>query len=172
MARNPQVKIDRIVTAAVAEFARAGRDGARVDAIADEAGMNKRLLYHYLGDKDALFDAAIDRCVAVLKDAGSKLDRVEATVWRVLCHAEAANRAPDFEALHLAVARPGEPGQLAIDRLATVVLGALLPTLAAALESLEVGPAGDRDSDRVGVRHQKPRVKLKPDLKEVPGRDR
>lgn len=168
MARDPQAKIDRIVAAAVAEFARAGRDGARIDAIAGEAGMNKRLLYHYVGDKDALFDAAIDHCVTALTEAGSELERVEETVWRVLCHAEGDNRAPAFQALTLTMARPGEPGQLTVARLARVVLGALLPNLAAALAGLEDAPGGGGDG---AVEKQlKPRVKLKPDLKEVRGR--
>ena len=54
------LKIAELLAAALPEFARAGLEGARVDAIASAARMNKRLLYHYVGDKAALFDAALD----------------------------------------------------------------------------------------------------------------
>jgi AcrR family transcriptional regulator len=36
-----------------------GFAGARVDAIARRAGINKRMLYHYFGDKEALFRAVL-----------------------------------------------------------------------------------------------------------------
>jgi AcrR family transcriptional regulator len=50
----------RILGAAVAEFARYGLGGARVDRIAQRAGANKRMLYYYFGDKDGLFLAALE----------------------------------------------------------------------------------------------------------------
>lgn len=42
------------------EFAAKGFAGARVDAIAKRARINKRMLYHYFGDKQALFQAAVE----------------------------------------------------------------------------------------------------------------
>lgn len=41
------------------EFAARGFEGARVDAIADRAGANKRLLYHYFGNKEDLYRAVL-----------------------------------------------------------------------------------------------------------------
>ncbi|MFV2090584.1 MAG: TetR/AcrR family transcriptional regulator, partial [Pseudomonadales bacterium] len=61
--RDPEAKIARILAAAITLFARDGRAGARIDAIAAAAGMNKRMLYHYVGDKQALFDATVEECV-------------------------------------------------------------------------------------------------------------
>lgn len=45
----------RIREAAQAEFAEVGFEGARVDRIAERARANKRMLYLYFGDKEALY---------------------------------------------------------------------------------------------------------------------
>ena len=58
--RNPERTRSRILDAAIEEFATKTLDGARVDAIAARAGVNKRMLYHYFGNKEALFVAAMD----------------------------------------------------------------------------------------------------------------
>ena len=55
IARDPARTRKRILEAASAEFAAKGFAGARVDAIAREASINKRMLYHYFGDKEGLF---------------------------------------------------------------------------------------------------------------------
>ncbi|GHA23774.1 TetR family transcriptional regulator [Devosia pacifica] len=59
-----------ILAAGRAEFAERGFEGARVDAIADRAGANKRLLYHYFGNKEDLYGA-------VLLDAYQEIRRGE-----------------------------------------------------------------------------------------------
>ena len=46
--------------AATGEFARYGLGGARVDRIAARAGANKRMLYYYFGNKEALFLAVLE----------------------------------------------------------------------------------------------------------------
>jgi len=50
--RNPQQTQQRILEAAVQEFAGKGFAGARVDVIARRARINKRMLYIYFGDKE------------------------------------------------------------------------------------------------------------------------
>ena len=50
-----------ILDAAEAVFAEHGFDGARVDAIAKEAGYNKSLIFQYFGDKLALYGEVIRR---------------------------------------------------------------------------------------------------------------
>ncbi len=57
--RDPERTRARILAAALAEFASRGFAGARVDAIAAAAGVNKRMLYHYYGHKDALYAAVL-----------------------------------------------------------------------------------------------------------------
>jgi AcrR family transcriptional regulator len=53
--RDPIRTRARILSAALKEFAANGFTGARVDAIARRAAINKRMLYHYFGDKEGLF---------------------------------------------------------------------------------------------------------------------
>jgi len=50
----------RIIAAAMAEFARVGFDGARIEAIARRAGCNRAMIYFYFGGKKRLFEAALD----------------------------------------------------------------------------------------------------------------
>ena len=67
--RNPARNQDRILKAAVAEFARFGLGGARVDRIAARAGANKRMLYYYYGNKEALFLAVLEDSYARIRSA-------------------------------------------------------------------------------------------------------
>ena len=53
--RNPERTRARILAAALKEFAANGFAGARVDVIARRAAINKRMLYHYFGNKEHLF---------------------------------------------------------------------------------------------------------------------
>ena len=53
--RDPDATQARILAAAKMEFARSGLGGARVDGIADRAKANKRMSYHYFGNKEDLF---------------------------------------------------------------------------------------------------------------------
>ncbi len=62
--RRPDQTREGILAAAVAEFAAHGLEGARVDAIAHRAGANKRMIYHYFGNKDDLYLAALERVYA------------------------------------------------------------------------------------------------------------
>ena len=53
--RDPKRTRERILAAALREFSTRGLAGARVDRIARRARINKRMLYHYFGNKDGLF---------------------------------------------------------------------------------------------------------------------
>jgi AcrR family transcriptional regulator len=72
--RDPDSTRRRILGAAVAEFAEKGLGGARVDEIADRAGANKRMLYHYFGNKEELFLAALQSVYADIREAELGLD--------------------------------------------------------------------------------------------------
>jgi TetR/AcrR family transcriptional regulator len=50
----------RILDAAVRQFSANGLAGARTEQIAEEAGVNKALLYYYFQSKDALYAAALE----------------------------------------------------------------------------------------------------------------
>jgi TetR/AcrR family transcriptional regulator len=58
--RDPAGTRQKLLTAARREFAASGLAGARVDEIAARAGVNKQLVYHYFGDKDALYLAVLE----------------------------------------------------------------------------------------------------------------
>jgi TetR/AcrR family transcriptional regulator len=50
----------RILAAAVRQFSASGLAGARTEQIADEAGVNKALLYYYFKNKEDLYAAALE----------------------------------------------------------------------------------------------------------------
>ncbi|MFB6553871.1 TetR family transcriptional regulator [Streptomyces sp. NPDC056405] len=60
-ARDPEATKARIFEAAVAEFARYGIAGARIDRIAAEAKANKQLIYAYYGNKSELFASVLEK---------------------------------------------------------------------------------------------------------------
>jgi AcrR family transcriptional regulator len=62
--RNPDDKKQRLLDAALTEFAAHGIAATRTDAIAARAGCSSGLIYTYFGSKDGLFDAVFDRIVA------------------------------------------------------------------------------------------------------------
>ena len=51
---------EEIFQAAIKEFARNGKKGARMKAIADEAGVNKALVHYYFRNKEKLFQEVFD----------------------------------------------------------------------------------------------------------------
>ena len=59
--RDSQATKELLLAAATAEFAEHGLAGARIDRIGERAGVNKRLLYVYFGDKQQLFDVVLER---------------------------------------------------------------------------------------------------------------
>ena len=66
--RHPEKSRAGILRAAVAEFAEHGIAGARTDAIARAARVNKALLYYYFKDKDALYEAVLDHVFSGMRD--------------------------------------------------------------------------------------------------------
>src|SRR3954468_9793820 len=66
---TPEKSRGAILKAAVAEFAGEGVAGARTDAIARSAGVNKALLYYYFKDKEALYEAVLDEVFSGVRAA-------------------------------------------------------------------------------------------------------
>jgi AcrR family transcriptional regulator len=60
MPRDAEATKQRILQAAIGEFAARGAAGARIDRIATVACANKQLIYAYFGSKQQLFDAAVE----------------------------------------------------------------------------------------------------------------
>lgn len=78
--RNAAATRRKILSAAKEEFAQAGFEGARVDRIADRAGVNKNMLYHYFGSKDSLFSKVLDDAYRDIRqnEAALELDHLPA----------------------------------------------------------------------------------------------
>lgn len=64
----------RIMAAAKKEFAKSGLGGARVDEIADRAKANKRMIYHYFGNKEDLFRTVLEEAYTDIREAEQKLE--------------------------------------------------------------------------------------------------
>jgi AcrR family transcriptional regulator len=62
--RDPERTRGRILAAALKEFSAKGLAGARVNVIARRASINKRMLYHYFGNKRDLFRAVLEHKMA------------------------------------------------------------------------------------------------------------
>src|SRR6185437_13706230 len=66
---QPEQTRAAILKAAMSEFAQEGVAGARTDAIARAAGVNKALLYYYFKDKETLYGAVLDHVFGGLKES-------------------------------------------------------------------------------------------------------
>ena len=66
--RTAALSKQKIIKAAIAEFALKGLDGARVDEVARRSGINKTLLYHHIGNKDRLFTAALETTYQTIRE--------------------------------------------------------------------------------------------------------
>ena len=64
--RADQARV-RILEAAVRQFSENGLAGARTEQIAEDAGVNKALLYYYFKSKDALYTAALEWVAAEVR---------------------------------------------------------------------------------------------------------
>ena len=79
---------EKILEAARRVFLRKGMDGARMQEIADEAGINKSLLHYYFRTKQHLFDAIFEEAfgqlvpnvMEIFKKDGDFFERIEAVV--------------------------------------------------------------------------------------------
>jgi AcrR family transcriptional regulator len=75
--RDPERTRAAILRAATDEITAKGLTGARVDAIAERAGINKRMLYHYFGDKQGLYVAVLEHTYSAIRTAEIGLNLTE-----------------------------------------------------------------------------------------------
>ena len=66
-----------LLAAARDEFAEHGLGGARVERIAERAGVDKRLIYHYFESKDSLFLAVLEDAYRSIRTAEKELHLVD-----------------------------------------------------------------------------------------------
>ncbi|MEF7614662.1 TetR/AcrR family transcriptional regulator [Aquincola sp. MAHUQ-54] len=79
-----------ILVAARDEFAEYGLGGARVDRIAERAGLNKRLIYYYFVDKERLFQAVLEQAYRDIREEEKQLHLLD------LAPADAVRRLVEF----------------------------------------------------------------------------
>lgn len=127
-----------ILAAARDEFAEFGLGGARVDRIAERAGLNKRLIYYYFEDKEKLFQAVLEQAYRDIRaeeaqlrlldlDPATAVRRLVEFTWNYyLAH-------PEFMTL-LNSANLHKARHLAESRRARELNSPLVETLAAVLE--------------------------------------
>jgi AcrR family transcriptional regulator len=65
--RNADRTREKILRAAIGEFATHGYSGARVERIRQRARANTRMIYHYFGDKSRLYVAVLERVIGELR---------------------------------------------------------------------------------------------------------
>jgi len=86
--RSPEDSRAAILAAATLEFSAEGLAGARTDAIAKAAGVNKALLYYYFHDKEGLYGAVLQHALGdLLQRITQILDSDRTASYRVLCYA-------------------------------------------------------------------------------------
>jgi len=139
-AARPEDTRAAILRAAIDAFAEAGEAGARTDAIAHAAGVNKALLHYYFGTKDGLYGAVLEevftglaeRFRGVLGGPGSPGERL---LRYFLAHFEHLGDSNPFARLlghELMRARAGQSTR--ISRIVTLCFGPLYAALVALLE--------------------------------------
>jgi TetR/AcrR family transcriptional regulator len=72
--RNATATRQRILEAAMREFAAKGLDAARIEDIAAMAGANRRMAYYYFGSKEGLYLAALEASYFQLVDVEEAID--------------------------------------------------------------------------------------------------
>ncbi len=105
--RQPEASRAAILKAALAEFAQEGLAGARMDAIAAAAGVNKALLYYYFRDKETLYGAVLEGFfVQLLERVLTVCDRPgtagERFLWYARTHFDSIAESPYYAHIFMA----------------------------------------------------------------------
>jgi len=87
---------ERILKAAIRQFARQGYRGGRVERIAKDARVNLRMIYHYFACKEGLYVASLERVYVEMRRAEQELE------LSALAPFEAMRKFIDFTFDHLA----------------------------------------------------------------------
>lgn len=147
--RDAEATRRHLLEVATAAFAEAGLDGVRVDQLAAVAGVNKRMIYHYFGDKRGLYEAVLKAAAIAVQVPG---DLQALASWQIdLCDRLSGDRARllAWEGLRLGAPGPestaspdtsGGPGQQAQEDVALLFAAAsVLPQLCPQLVSQVTG---------------------------------
>src|SRR4051812_16646216 len=97
----PERRREEILAVATEEFARRGYPGTDLQAVADRLGVGKGTVYRYFETKEALFLAAADRSMRLLKDeceraAAAGSDAFERIALATRAYLRFYDRGPEF----------------------------------------------------------------------------
>ena len=76
---EPEAK-KRVFKAAIESFSQQGRAGSRIDEIVKESRVNVRMIYHYFGSKDGLYDEVL-KAVCLNRSAFLRKAKASAPSW-------------------------------------------------------------------------------------------
>lgn len=79
LVRDKEAAVTAILSAAESEFARYGLQGARVEAIAKNAGVTRGLIFHYFESKEHLFEVVLLRASEPMVAALAELEASDAS---------------------------------------------------------------------------------------------
>src|SRR5438270_8408250 len=136
---RPEQTRQEILNAALREFAQEGLAGARTDAIARAAGVNKALISYYFGGKSGLYRAALDQVFSELSQALiAVLERPLPPRQKILAyvgtHFDFMARAPMLpQLIHREMMQAGRGSNEHVERIAQQYLQPLFRRLAAVL---------------------------------------
>jgi AcrR family transcriptional regulator len=159
MPRSSDQQKGKILDAAAAIFAAAGFAGARVDSIAAAAGVNKRLLYHYVGAKAALLDAVLAREAERVRAESL----VQPAIWRLVLEEAAQALEPRLLAALADTLAAMDP-DAARNQLARSMFQALLPGSVPSAAGVSTQIHSETVSGSVAGASPKPRVRMQPQL--------
>ena len=123
-----------ILNGAVEEILQYGFTGARVDRIADRAGLNKRMIYHYFGDKQGLCEQVLKQQLRIIGNADTIDSPVVRTVFNTYLEELPSNK-------NDANGHGEEPSQEEMKKgdvrtAATICLSSILPLRANGFDSI------------------------------------
>lgn len=174
-------------------FAERGFDAVRVDELAEAAGLNKRMIYHYFGSKAGLYRAVVDPLYEMLQPApdlealpdwaAALRIRMDEQSLRLLAWDGLRQESVSAPLVRAPTARARDAADLSLVLLALTLIPFAQPQLCAALTGLE--PREDAfhaEWERLQSRlfglilkastAPKPRQRLKPRTAPSEGRER
>lgn len=158
---------DRILAATRAHLEAGGAAGLRIDAVADSAGVNKRMLYHYFADKAGLVAAGYASV-----DVDSSDDAAFERAARLLAWQALEGRLADAESAPSGVRSAGTPAAGREQAAMALCLGLGLVVFGvhvSRVQGLEAMPWRERlDAWLARARGgPKPRVRVLPELRRL-----
>ncbi|CTQ55607.1 Nicotinate degradation protein S [Roseibium album] len=75
--RNAEAATKDLIAVAEVVFAENGLSAAKVDDIAEQAGLNKKMIYHYFGSKEALYIAVLENAYHGIRQMEEELSLSE-----------------------------------------------------------------------------------------------